>query len=195
MSDKNIYENSSEIAQMVFAYDDLSIPSHLKSKLDLAIEYKRQKKYLEALEIYYKDLIPELPNHPVVLFSLAKLVLTFGHIGLAYYLFARVVNFEDKMWVNIYTIQAAEYFHIIDEGWKSTKDLTEVLLLRQRVSGQWADFSFELGAYLTNKLAIEKKFDNEYEYLKYIFENKKKGGFFNFLFTVVLGGLISILFG
>lgn len=113
MSDKNIYENSSEIAQMVFAYDDLSIPSHLKSKLDLAIEYKRQKKYLEALEIYYKDLIPELPNHPVVLFSLAKLVLTFGHISLALQLFRRVINFEEAMQVNIYKIQAREYLQII----------------------------------------------------------------------------------
>lgn len=113
MSDKNIYENSSEIAQMVFAYDDLSIPSHLKSKLDLAIEYKRQKKYLKALEIYYNDLIPELPNHPVILFSLAKLVLTFGHLGLALQLFRRVINFEEALQVNIYKMQALEYCQII----------------------------------------------------------------------------------
>lgn len=69
--------------------------------------------------------------------------------------------------------------------------MVEVIALMKRVSGQkdfFPDFS-------NKQLAIEEKFDNEYEYLKYIFENKKKGGFFNFLFTVVLGGLISILFG
>lgn len=166
----NVFNEHEKIENLVLDYNEnFLLPNDIKNKLDLAIEYKRNKNYIEALELYYEFIIPKVPNHPTILYSLAKLILTIGHLELSYNLFNRVISIQEVLWREEYVFDSKVF---INDLIKARDSYDKKLHLQAQVSWQWQiQFTPISEIDWRNIFWLYLDFNNEYDYLKYIFEN------------------------
>lgn len=164
----NVFDEYEQIENLIIDYnEDFLLSSNVKNKLDLAIEYKRNSEYMKAFEVYYTHLIPKYPNHPTIMYSFAKLVLTIWHLQLAFNIFNRVISIQSALWREEY-IWDSKIF--IEDLILARDNYDKKISLQSQVSWQF-DFEPLSKEEWDEIFWLNYDFNNEYEYLNFLFNN------------------------